>query len=243
MDNRAGSPDRPATRNRYVYALNDPIKHIDPCGRSAQPTPCQVGNIADDVIGAWYKLSMTWHCDSIAIDAWLPGGLEAFGVRVAKKQGGLGCRPDIINFCSGEVFEVKPLSGKWLMVAYMEALQYSVALNLIASATGYPTIFSPGFLFVDPPLLGGMEVHGPGFHMIPGAVFYSFNWKQSRQKIRGEIRQYVPDTAYGPSFHTSTVKVQVVHDFAIAAGIASATMLAACLLRDIAVSMMTLRFV
>jgi RHS repeat-associated protein len=213
MDTRAGAPDQPATRHRYIYALNDPIKHIDPCGREAQPIQCQIGNIIDGVIGEWYRLTMTWQCDRIAVDQWLPSGLEMFGVRVPKSKGGLGCRPDIVNFCSGEVFEVKPLGARYLFDAFIEAVKYSMALNMIAVATGYEPNFWPGILFVDPPILAGMEVHGPLFHGILGAIFYSLDWNKAKSKLREEWQEVMAESP--EKAPASMIHVQVLLPWAI----------------------------
>jgi RHS repeat-associated protein len=184
----------PQTRNRYSYAFNDPVGKIDPCGRAGNTDACKLGNMMDNLIGAWYRFTVP-TCEEIGIDEWLPKGLEEYGVRVAKKKGGLGCRPDLVNHCVGEVFEVKPFSARYLATASLEAWGYSMALNFTHRNERGMFFYYPGFYtFQDPPpgFLVGFDVHGPNFHFLPGAIFYSENWSQKEKEMKNYKRVLVP---------------------------------------------------
>ncbi|HYO76574.1 MAG TPA: PKD domain-containing protein, partial [Thermoanaerobaculia bacterium] len=186
MDSLPGVQQDPQSRNRYAYAANKPVNNVDHCGRcaaSSQPGQLKLGNAADDIIGAYYTAemaAMSQPCYEVWIDTWLPPApdLKKFGYRVGKKRGGLGCRPDMVEFCTGEVFEVKSLSAEHIARAPMEAAGYAFALNM-ATAGDYNFLFQPGTVtFRDPsPIqVGGLIVHGPNFHGLPGAVFYADDW-------------------------------------------------------------------
>ncbi|HET7436830.1 MAG TPA: PKD domain-containing protein [Thermoanaerobaculia bacterium] len=232
MDSYDGVLEAPQTRNRYTYAVNNPIAKVDPCGHCPMPYEVDVGNLVDDAIGLWYASYML-PC-MVHIDEYLPRNHDwKVGRGYGKKRGGLGCRPDLFEDCTGEVFEVKHLSITGVAIAFKEAVDYSLALNVTigiwAGVGGNGVWYHPGsFTFKDPPAVEvlDLEVHGPHFHMITGAVFWSENWNKDRDKLRETQKERVPETvaatevSYG--YENSTLKVQNLLGAAVVLGMAAA---------------------
>jgi RHS repeat-associated protein len=170
-DALGGTVNDPRTLNRYVYALDNPVNRTDPSGHVSGGE----GTIIHGIIGMWY--ARTCKCEPRL--EWRLPRVPWLGV-FAKKAGGLGLRPDLVDSYLGEVYEVKPLSPYGIAAARPEAAGYVLALTLLTFAdfiqpttTGFP--WHLGFeTFRDPPpeAVAGLWVKGHSWFG-PGAVIYT----------------------------------------------------------------------
>ena len=192
MDRVEGFLEAPATRHRYVYALNNPVNRHDPSGESSSTVACRAGTSIHSQIAAIYAEQLgCWDRDlqngwGVASNLWIQGitpELIAAGLR-SKKLGGLGTQPDVRHYRTGEVHEIKPLTNYGVPAAAAEALGYSVGLNMAEwKVTGifwYPGLYT----YKDPGPIGDYEVHGPSGGMFPGTIIYSKNWNDNLKDIK-----------------------------------------------------------
>ncbi|HYI07641.1 MAG TPA: PKD domain-containing protein [Thermoanaerobaculia bacterium] len=167
IDTFQGKDHEPQTRNRYVYALNNPASRIDPSGHVSRGD----GTIFHGIIGAYYESYMGGYGVSGRGIAKGP-----HGAGTGKKRGGLGKFPDLREYLTGDVYEIKPLSPYGLTAVYAEAFAYAVALNIVEpGAPEFGGVWHMGiFTFIDPSpaAVGGLWVKGHSWFG-PGAVIYA----------------------------------------------------------------------
>lgn len=155
-DHYSGSDDNPQTRNRYAYALNDPVNRLDPSGRASEPGAAAAGKAAHKVIGFYYiarwgdyfffkHLKKTNKGFPVGLIQNLGYGWGAYDQDIrsphklpGKKNGGTGTRPDLRHYLDGDVYEIKPMTPGNEELAVKQATDYVKLLRIYETGTEMP---------------------------------------------------------------------------------------------------------
>jgi RHS repeat-associated protein len=176
-DTYGGTLQDPESRNRYAYARNNPVNQIDPTGRVSAPE----GTGYHGIIAFWYARSCAcWPYTELRLKRIPEAGI------ISKKAGGIGLRPDLVDFLTGDVYEIKPLSPAGLAAVTMEALGYVLGMNYLvrhdylnAPASGSFHLGDSTFRDPSPDQVDGLWVRGHSMFG-PGAVIYADDLRRLR---------------------------------------------------------------
>jgi RHS repeat-associated protein len=181
-----GTPQKPQSLHKYAYVQNNPVNMTDPLGLYG----FEEGTAAHQLIGGFYiEMYGDYFVDELGrrpnrgfgrvpIDG---GGSGAYNRAIRTGQRSMGARPDLRNYVSGDVYEIKPLTPYGVATAGPEAVEYSIALNVFEFGAPGLGVWYPG-VFTFPPILdlpyaggrnGTLEVFAFPLLPQPGAIYYT----------------------------------------------------------------------
>jgi fibro-slime domain-containing protein/RHS repeat-associated protein len=183
-DRYEGKLQEPQSQHRYAYVQNDPVNRIDPLGlydkddgNAAGPA---IGKIYIGIWGDYYVSQLNKKANEgfDPSDGIFGTGWGAYNRRIMTPLGGtIGAMPDLRNYLTGDVYEIKPLSPNGLLTAIPEMLDYTILLNILEFGAPAVGLWHPGFLSVPPIMslatsLGAFQAYAFPF-MPPGTVHYT----------------------------------------------------------------------
>jgi len=135
QDPHQGTLQEPSSLNRYVYVQNNPVNMTDPTGRYGWEEGTAIHQIlGQHYISVWgdFFVRVFRHRSNRGFE--LPTGLGfpgwgAYNRSIKFGLPSMGFRPDIRNYLTGDVYEIKPLSPYGVASGPAEALLYAGALN------------------------------------------------------------------------------------------------------------------
>src|SRR6185369_13021141 len=136
QDQHEGSLQEPASLNKYVYVQNDPVNMTDPTGLYGWEEGTAIHQLlGQHYITEWgdFFVRVFRHRRNRGFDLPTSLGFPAWGAYNRSIKFGLpsmGFRPDIRNYLTGDVYEIKPLSPYGVSSGPSEALMYAGVLNL-----------------------------------------------------------------------------------------------------------------
>jgi len=102
--------------HKYVYVQNNPVNMTDPTGLYG----AEEGTAAHQVIGRYYigvwgdyfvsRLRRRPNRGFPRVEDVLGGGWGAYNRAIRTGERSMGFRPDLRNYLTGDVYEIKPLS-------------------------------------------------------------------------------------------------------------------------------------
>lgn len=177
-DRFEGRLEDPSALHKYVYVQNNPVNMTDPLGLyGAEEGTAAHQSLGALYIGMWgdYFVNPGGRRPNRGFEV-VPGrGWGAYNRAILTGARSMGARPDLRNYLTGDVYEIKPLTPHGVATAVPEAIYYTAALNIAEQgnpATGqwftgvltFPIIVSVG------PLTAFSFPMSP-----PGAIYYTDN--------------------------------------------------------------------
>ncbi|HEV2707213.1 MAG TPA: RHS repeat-associated core domain-containing protein, partial [Pyrinomonadaceae bacterium] len=141
-DRYQGRLSAPTTQHKYAYAENDPVNSTDPTGRFTR----EEGIAMHQIIGRYYlgmwgdywvsqKVLKASKAKRLKGLVYGPNGKGAYDRYVRTGNPGKGDRgagrPDLRNYETGDVYEIKPFNPDGIRRALEEVTDYVQALNLL----------------------------------------------------------------------------------------------------------------
>ena len=190
QDPYQGSPQEPSSLHKYVYVQNNPVNRTDPLGLYGP----EEGTAAHQLIGEFYI--GVWG-DYFVGKGKPPNkgflarpGWGAFNRSIRLGNETLGFKPDLRNYITGDVYEIKPLTPYGLGTAVPEAIEYSLILNIAEFGEPWFSIWHPGVMSF-PPIFKASVSTGTGtlqafaFPLVaPGAIYYSDDLPRDLLKLQ-----------------------------------------------------------
>jgi len=189
-----GKPQEPASLHKYAYVQNNPVNRTDPLGLYGP----EEGTAAHQTIGRFYIWAYGDYFvqKGVAPNAGfdpsisIGDGWGAYNRAIRSGEESMGARPDLRNYLSGDVYEVKPLTTYGVGTAFKEATAYAIALNFFEFDEPGLGVWYPG-VFTFPPVM--IFADGDGEETLtafaypllpdPGAVLYSNNVVRDMAKL------------------------------------------------------------
>jgi len=190
-----GKPQDPRSLHKYSYVQNNPVNMTDPLGLYG----FEEGTAAHQLIGADYiarygdyfvdelRRRPNRGFDPPDIDG---GGWGAYNRAIRTGERSMGARPDLRNYASGDVYEIKPLTPYGVATAASEATAYAIVLNFVehppSVAIWFPGVFTvPAANSFD--YVGGdgkkLQVFSFPLWPEPGAVMYTDNLLRDMEQL------------------------------------------------------------
>jgi RHS repeat-associated protein len=190
-----GNPQDPRSLHKYSYVQDNPVNGADPLGLYGP----EEGTAAHQLIGRYYLWAygdyFVTHFGANPNQGFDPtdtvgDGWAAYNRAIVSGNESMGWRPDLRNYLSGDVYEVKPLTTYGVGTAFKEAVAYSIVLNFAeADAPGlgiwYPGVFTFPPVIIFPNAEGGESLTAFAYPLLPdpGAVLYSDNVVRDLAKL------------------------------------------------------------
>jgi fibro-slime domain-containing protein/RHS repeat-associated protein len=188
QDPYQGKLQQPLSLHQYSYVQNNPVNMTDPTGLYG----FEEGTAAHQLLGAYYiGVWRDYFVDELGRRpnrGFSPGnapfsGYGAYNRAIRTGQPSGGARPDLRNYLTGDVYEIKPLSPYGVASAEIEAAGYVIALNIAEFGAPEMGPWFPGGL-TFPPILslpypggstGTLEAFAYPVIPQPGAILYTDN--------------------------------------------------------------------
>lgn len=188
-----GTPQEPLSLHKYVYVQNNPVNMTDPTGLYG----AEEGTAAHQVIGRYYigvwgdyfvsRLGRRPNRGFPRVEDVLGGGWGAYNRAIRTGERSMGFRPDLRNYLTGDVYEIKPLSPYGVATAVPEAIEYALTLNVMEFGAPVLVFWYPG-IFSFPPIAafpyegGTLQVFAPPL-LPPGAIYYTDDLARDLLKV------------------------------------------------------------
>jgi len=159
QDPHQGTLQEPSSLNRYVYVQNNPVNMTDPTGRYGWEEGTAIHQIlGQHYISVWGDFFVRSFRSRRNRGFELPTGLGfpgygAYNRAIRSGRPSMGARPDIRNYLTGDVYEIKPLSPYGVATAPTEALAYVLALNAAENGWAENGPWLPGGTTFEPILV------------------------------------------------------------------------------------------
>jgi len=190
-----GKPQEPGSQHKYAYVQNNPVNGTDPLGLYGP----EEGTAAHQTIGRFYIWA---YGDYFVQQGAAPNqgfdpslsigdGWGAYNRAIRSGEESMGARPDLRNYLSGDVYEVKPLTTYGVGTAAKEAKLYAIALNFLEFGAPGFGVWYPG-VFTFPPVIIFGDVQADDETLTafaypllpdPGAILYSNNVVRDMAKL------------------------------------------------------------
>ena len=180
-----GKPQDPGSLHKYAYVQNNPVNMTDPLGLYG----AEEGTAAHQTIGRFYigvfgdyfvdhfRRAPNRGFDPPEIDG---GGWAAYNRAIRSGNESMGVRPDLRNYLSGDVYEIKPLTPYGVSTASPEATAYAIVLNITEAGAPGLGVWYPGVFTFPPIIIFGQEgsdatLTAFAYPLLPdpGAILYS----------------------------------------------------------------------
>lgn len=178
-DRHEGRLEEPSSLHKYTYVQNNPVNMTDPLGLYG----AEEGTAAHQSLGALY-IAM-WGDYFVDVLGRRPnrgfervevgGGWGAYNRAIRTGVRSMGARPDLRNYLTGDVYEIKPLSPYGVATAVPEAIAYTAALNVAEFGAPVTGLWFTGVLSF-PAIVSVGPLQAFAFPMTPpGAIYYTDN--------------------------------------------------------------------
>ncbi|HEU4834353.1 MAG TPA: fibro-slime domain-containing protein [Pyrinomonadaceae bacterium] len=185
-----GRPEEPLSLHKYAYVQNNPVSMTDPMGLYGP----EEGTAAHQLIGQYYI--GVWG-DYFVGKGKPPNkgfaarpGWGAFNRMIRVGEETLNFKPDLRNYITGDVYEIKPLTPYGVTTAVPEAIEYSLVLNIGEFGAPWLVFWHPGVMSF-PPIANFAYPAGPNgtlqafaFPLTPpGAIYYTEDFARDLLKL------------------------------------------------------------
>ncbi len=196
QDPHPGTLQDPESLHKYVYVQNNPVNGTDPLGLytlwEGTPAHQTIGRFYLAVWGDYFvaKLGKKPNKGFTSVNGLL-GGWGAYNRGLVSGSPLADGRPDLRNYITGDVYEIKALSPSGFATVVPEAIAYTNDLNTFEPGAPFFGNWSRG-VFSFPPILllphtGGtsstLEAFAFPLLPLPGAVLYTENLQRDLVKV------------------------------------------------------------